>query len=361
MLHGHGPSAILFGLGILLSLCLTAVQIRLNTILRLTAAPRDDRWHRNATATSGGVAVFCATATLYLYFSRGQQSGIATAALAMWAFGLLDDLVRLQPRIKFAGQSLLCSCVVASGITFHVFPSTVLNMALSLLWLVGVTNAFNLIDNMDGLCAGVTVIIGASLFARQAAAGFWPEANLCLIVCAAFAGFLLLNRKPAKIFMGDCGSMLAGFTLAALSLSSPLSQAPSPMGGILSAAAVFSYPIFDTVLVSILRRSAGRPISVGGRDHSSHRLVLLGLSEACAVALLWGLAALGCSISLVFSGNLAALAALTCFLFVALVRFGKYLARVQIGPAMPARSAEANDSVAADVGARQKHQATALR
>jgi UDP-GlcNAc:undecaprenyl-phosphate GlcNAc-1-phosphate transferase len=296
--HPLAILAIVFFSAGALAYLLTCVQIRWSARLRLTAAPRSDRWHRMPTPSSGGIAIFLAVAAIYCIGFRSQHSAVALGAAALWLLGLVDDRLRLPAVWKLAGQMAVAAAVVASGVVFHATPSTTFNLAFSFVWLVGITNAFNLIDNMDGLCSGVTLIIAIFRIALLASVGDWLEADLCALVGAAYAGFLVLNRNPARIFMGDCGSMLAGFSLAALTIASPLPHTKVFLAGIFYPAITFMYPIFDTALVTISRRLAGRPISVGGKDHSSHRLVCLGLSEKRAVLLLWALTAVGSAIGL---------------------------------------------------------------
>ncbi|HTT65037.1 MAG TPA: MraY family glycosyltransferase, partial [Bryobacteraceae bacterium] len=152
------------------------------------------------------------------------------------------------------------------------------------------------------------------------------DAKLCGILAAAFAGFLLFNYHPARIFMGDCGSLPVGFTLAALTLAGPAPPKGLVMAGFLYPALTFTYPIFDTALVSILRKLAGRPISVGGRDHSSHRLVSLGLDQRQVVWILWLLTAFGASLGLTIHWRPEALFAAAALLACLLGMFGVFLA-----------------------------------
>jgi UDP-GlcNAc:undecaprenyl-phosphate GlcNAc-1-phosphate transferase len=315
------------------------LQIRLSRVLRLTAAPREDRWHRNPTPSSGGIAIFAAMALGYALWFPGQHAAIAIGVAGLWLLGLADDLLGLPPWAKLLGQSLASAFVVASGVVFHATSSSAFNLAFSFLWLVGITNAFNLIDNMDGLCAGVTVIIAVFRFSLLAAAGSWSDANLCALVAAAYAGFLTLNRNPARIFMGDCGSMLAGFSLAALTIASPFAHTKVFAAGVFYSALTFAYPIFDTILVSILRRTAGRPISVGGRDHSSHRLVSTGVTEARAVVILWALTAAGSAVGLMVGSMPMALLAAGGMIALALAVFGLFLATLPAYPLTPVWSA----------------------
>ena len=325
-------TAVLFAFTSGLALLLTALQIRLNARLQLTAAPRSDRWHRNPTPSSGGIAIFGAAATAYCIWFRGAHLPIALGVASLWLLGLLDDRIRLRPALKLLGQCLVAGAVVLSGVVFHGTSVALVNVVVSFVWLVGATNAFNLIDNMDGLCAGVTVIIAGSRFFLLATAGNWSDANLCALIGAAYAGFLILNYSPARIFMGDCGSMLAGFSLAALAIDTPLAHTKVFMAGIFYPALTFIYPVFDTLLVSVLRKFAGRPISVGGRDHSSHRLVSLGLSDSRVVWILWALTAAGCAIGLMVRAMPLGLLAIGGLLCVGLAVFGIFLASL---PAFP--------------------------
>jgi UDP-GlcNAc:undecaprenyl-phosphate GlcNAc-1-phosphate transferase len=331
----------------LLAFLLTWMQTRLNGRLRLTAAPRQDRWHSRPTPSSGGIAIFLAMAAVYLVWFRGQHVSIALGSAALWLLGLVDDRCRLKPWTKLLGQCVVSAAVVASGVVFHATSSATFNLAFSFFWLVGITNAFNLIDNMDGLCAGVTVIIGLFRVVLLVPTS-WQDANACVVVAAAYGGFLALNRKPARIFMGDCGSMLAGFSLAALTIASPLAHTKAFVAGVFYPALTFIYPIFDTMLVSVLRKAAGRPISAGGRDHSSHRLVLLGLSESRAVALLWALTAAGCGTGLMVHSMPAGVLVAGGLLAIALAVFGFFLSTL---PVYAGARAETEPASAVSAGA----------
>lgn len=277
----------------LLSTTLTYLLIHWSARLRLVAHPRADRWHGKATPNTGGLAILIASACCYLTFSSGQYRVIAICGGLVSLLGFLDDRVQLRPLAKFAGQSVAAIAVISSGVVFHVTPWEWANLVLTFFWIAGITNAFNLIDNMDGLCAGVAVIICGSRFVLALHNGNKGGAVLLAVLGGSVLGFLFFNHKPARIFMGDCGSMFIGFSLGALAIANPVPNARVFASTLFYPALAFLYPIFDTVLVSVLRRSAGRPISVGGRDHSSHRLVSLGLTERKAVWLLWLLAAIG--------------------------------------------------------------------
>ena len=282
----------------LLSALLTRLQIRADSWLGLTAAPRADRWHSVPTPSSGGLAIFLSCGAAYWLACPGRYPRIAMAVAALWIFGFLDDRLRLRPSLKLAVQGTAAAFVVLGGVVFPVTPWYLPNVVLNMFFIVMVTNAFNLIDNMDGLCAGVVIVICMFRFFLLTSQGYRADADLCAILAAAFAGFLLFNYHPARIFMGDCGSLPAGFALGALTLAGPVPHNGGLPVGFFYPALTFAYPIFDTALVSVLRKLTGRPISQGGRDHSSHRLASLGLDQRQVVWILWLLTAFGASLGI---------------------------------------------------------------
>ena len=305
---------------------LTYLLVRWSFVLRLVAQPRADRWHAKATPNTGGLAILIASGCCYLLFASQDSPVIAACAGFVSLLGFLDDRVQLSPLSKFAGQSVAVMVVIASGVVFHVTPWEWANLIVSFLWIAGITNAFNLIDNMDGLCAGVALIICGSRFVLALRSHDERGALLLAILAGSFLGFLIFNYKPARIFMGDCGSMFIGFSLGTLAISSPVPNTRVFVSTLFYPAMAFLYPIFDVLLVSVLRRSAGRPISVGGRDHSSHRLVSLGLTESKAVWLLWLLSAISSVAALLtYSMSLGVFAVAVLLLCGATV-FGIFLA-----------------------------------
>ena len=283
----------------LLSILLTQLQIRADPWLGLTSAPRPDRWNAVPTPSSGGLAIFLSCAAAYWLACPGRYPRIALAVSALWILGFLDDRWRLRPALKLAVELAAAGFVVLSGLVFPATPWYLPNVALSMFWIVMITNAFNLIDNMDGLCSGVVIIICLFRSWLLTSEGYRTDADLSAILAAAFAGFLLFNYPSARIFMGDCGSLPAGFALAALTLAAPAPHKGIMLASIFYPAMTFAYPIFDTMLVSVLRKLAGRPISLGGCDHSSHRLASLGLDQRQVVWILWLLTAFSASLGIV--------------------------------------------------------------
>ena len=312
------------------------------------ARPREDRWHRREVALFGGVAV------AIVFLATAGAFGIVTAlpaltatAAVMFLVGLGDDILSLKPATKLVAQIALASVLLLFDYRLHWVQSLTLDLLLTLVWVVGVTNAFNLIDNMDGLCGGVAMIVSVALLLHlsPAAAGshMWWEARFMAVLLGATGGFLVYNVAPASIFLGDSGSLFLGFSFAALTLSNGTPSSRSDVLSIVAAPVlVLLFPIFDTTLVTISRWRAGRRATEGGRDHSSHRLVAIGLSERRAVAVLWCLAATGglLGVAVGNAGHRAtALLAGSVFLL-ALVLFAAYLAGIRVYDGSDARVRE---------------------
>ncbi len=175
---------------------------------------------------------------------------------------------------------------------FNITGLPVLDLVLAFAWIVGMTNAFNLLDNIDGLAAGVAAIGGTFYLIVLATAESATAVALAAFV-GAMIGFLIYNFRPASIFMGDSGSHFIGSFLAGVSLLSMPGLKTELVSILLVPLLILLVPIFDTFLVTLTRRLAGRRAMVGGRDHSSHRLVRLGATEREAVFLLYCLAAIG--------------------------------------------------------------------
>src|SRR5580658_2784127 len=255
--------------------------------------PRADRWHKSTPAFFGGVPLFAGFAALSIAFiprSNYLLWRLIGIASLMFVLGLVDDIYHLTPARKFAGQLLAAGLLIFVGVVYPLCGSMTVNIVVSLLWLVGITNAFNLLDNMDGLSAGIALISAGYLVVFFAIGGYRDQAVIVALSAGAIAGFLVFNFSPARIFMGDSGSLFIGFVLGATSILDVTHVAGVPVF-VLAPVTVLAIPIFDTLFVSVTRRLRGQAISEGGTDHSSHRLVRLGLRERRAVLLLYALSA----------------------------------------------------------------------
>jgi UDP-GlcNAc:undecaprenyl-phosphate/decaprenyl-phosphate GlcNAc-1-phosphate transferase len=279
-------------LAFLISLLLVPPVRSLSLRFGLVSLPRQDRWHRNPTPILGGVSMFAAfTAALlitaYITRSLGQLrwSLLGSAAL-IFALGLLDDFKRLSPPAKLVGQILAAAIVIFFGRVIAFFPWGFANVILTFFWLVGITNAINLLDNMDGLAGGIALIAAGFLSYFLWRSGNQPLLLVSLSLAGCILGFLVFNFPPARIFMGDSGSMFLGFTLAALAVvyRPQASDVFSVMGVPIL---LFLLPILDTTLVTITRLLRGQSPVKGGVDHTSHRLIAFGLNERQAVLVLY--------------------------------------------------------------------------
>jgi UDP-GlcNAc:undecaprenyl-phosphate GlcNAc-1-phosphate transferase len=300
------------------------------------ARPRQDRWHNRPTALFGGVAI--ALTVLALGLLGGNLPTVWPLLVGgglMFLVGLTDDILSLKPSTKLIAEVALASLIVFAGPRLDWSDQPALDMLLTMVWLVGVTNAFNLLDNMDGLCAGIALIAGAALLTGLVGRGdVWPEARYIAVVLGATSGFLLYNAHPASIFMGDAGSLFLGLTLAALTLTvgGPAHDRSRILSIVAAPMLILLIPIFDTTLVTVSRLLSGRPVSRGGRDHSSHRLVAIGLSERTAVRVLWVLAGAAGTIGFLvrrFAEDDRALLVSALFVL-AMVVFAVYLAQVRV-------------------------------
>ena len=218
---------------------------------------------------------------------------IALGAIAITGLGWLDDKIELKPLVKFSGQFLIALAValVCKRITLFV-PNLFFSYAITILWLVTVINAFNFMDNMNGLCTGLGVI-GALQFGLVAALdGEYLVALIAFLTAGALLGFLPYNFPKAGAFLGDAGSHLTGYLLAVLAILPHFYTKinPHPLA-VLSPLLVLALPLADLASVVVFRTMAGRPFWLGDTNHLSHRLVRAGLTRTRAVLLIWLLAA----------------------------------------------------------------------
>jgi UDP-GlcNAc:undecaprenyl-phosphate/decaprenyl-phosphate GlcNAc-1-phosphate transferase len=316
------------GLALALGIVATFVTRFVAQRVGFVAKPRAERWHSRPTALAGGIGIFVAFAVPTLVIGGPFRLHLLAGATAMFLLGLVDDIVHLKPYSKLVGQFAVAAVIVATGSILPWTRLLVVNQAISVFWIVGITNALNLLDNMDGLAAGVTslaAIFQAIFFVIQRQ---FPEAACCCALAGATAGFLVFNWKPASIFMGDCGALFLGFTLAVLAMEQGYGRSRGLLATVAVPVLVMLVPIFDTTFVTLVRLVRGRPVSQGGRDHTSHRLVNLGLSETMAVRTLIGIGALAGTIAVLARlGLTAGVWVGVPLLGIALVFLGIHLAR----------------------------------
>jgi UDP-GlcNAc:undecaprenyl-phosphate GlcNAc-1-phosphate transferase len=272
----------------------------------IIAQPSSDRPHAKPTALLGGLAVMAGLiAAIGLV---GVLSGLpyhslpwlAGFAVAMCLVGLLDDIVDLRPRHKLILELAAISILGGWGPQLDLLPYQPLNIALTIFWLITATNAFNLIDGIDGLAAGVGIVAALSI---ATVAGLHQHEGTMVVglaLAGALAGFMVFNFPPASIFMGDEGALAVGLVLGVLSIQASHYGEGSLPARLAMPLLALMVPLLDIVTVTVTRLATGNPISKRGLDHSHHRLTRLGMSTRSAAATLIGLQAIagGCAIAL---------------------------------------------------------------
>lgn len=331
------------------SVILTPIVREVARRMGFVAKPKADRWHKKPTAMFGGVAIYLTTVSGYFAFVPVTTESLVVIAASSLLFlvGLVDDILNIKPYQKLIGQLVGASVIVGAGLRLNWTGYDIVDIWLTVFWLVGITNAINLLDNMDGLAAGVSAIAAVSLSVSFGGAGQTAELLLVSVFLGALVGFLVYNFNPASIFMGDCGSMFIGFLLASSVLLNQVGGRSRGVVTILAVPALILFvPIFDTTFVTILRKFSGRKASQGGRDHTSHRLVALGLSERSAVMMLYAFATLaGVTALLLRELEVTQSLALIAAFSVALIIVGVYLAKVKVYGEDEADAAAGNNAV----------------
>jgi UDP-GlcNAc:undecaprenyl-phosphate GlcNAc-1-phosphate transferase len=316
-----------FALALVATLVFVPIAMRIALRTDFVDVPGGYKGHDRVTPYLGGMAVVSAVAVA-LFVSGAATSRFA--ALFVWAFvlfvvGTIDDKRNLNPLTRLVIEIVAAAALWNYGLGWAVFDSDILNIALTVFWVVGLVNAFNLMDNMDGAASTVAGVSATGVAALGMVYGDTTLAIIGVAVAGACLGFLRYNlAKPAKIFLGDGGSMPLGFVVAGAVMAAPGTHGFG-WSAILALAPMVGLPILDTTLVVISRRRGGRPILSGGRDHLTHRLTaVLGSGRAVVVALAAvqatlcftavGLSQLGVAFVIVAAALFAAAGAYTIFI-----------------------------------------------
>ena len=323
-----------FAFALTVSLIVTYFIIRVSRSLKLLTPIREERWHATPKPYLGGVAIWFAFILSTFVFSDFSASNapVLIAASAMFVLGLLDDLLDLKAYIKFVYQIAIAAIIAKQGVTvsvFHEYP--LISMAISILWIVLVTNAFNLIDNMDGLSSGIALISMLSFLVVSVLRGQTELIVPALVFSGAILGFLIFNFPPAKIFMGDSGALFMGFLIAVYSIQGTWHQATNLLLVMTTPVLLMGVALFDTMVVSVQRLLHGKPIYEGGKDHTSHRLVAHGWSEKQAVFILYGISLLCGGMAVAgFLFNAFVLSQIVLLLAVFLIVVGVFLSEAKV-------------------------------
>jgi len=282
---------LIFIAALLLAGAATPVAQRIAPFLGVMDKPNARKIHAHPMPRLGGAAIYVATIAALLILGRQQEVtqfiGILIGATVVSFCGLWDDRRSLSPFLKLIVQTIAALILYSTGISISVLPHPLLNFAATLLWVVGITNAFNLLDNMDGLSGGVSAVAALFFLVLAISSKQVLVGSLSAALLGACAGFLLYNFNPASIFMGDSGSLFIGFMLAALGIKLRFPDHPASVTWMIPVI-VLGVPIFDTTLVTIsrlLRRK--NPLTTPGQDHLSHRLVARGFTRREAVLIIY--------------------------------------------------------------------------
>lgn len=316
---------LLFFGGLVIAVALTPVSRWLAPHVGVVAKPRARDIHTRPVPKLGGVAILLATLLMALLLGNRpefqQLAAMLFGAAFMSFLGLIDDRFSISAYIRLPLQMLAALAVWWFGVRISMFANPALDALLTVIWIVGITNAMNFLDNMDGLLAGISAVIAAFFLVLALINGQYLVSLLSAAVLGACVGFLIWNLNPATVFMGDSGSMFLGFLLACIAIKLRfLGQSPNVSW--LVPLIVMALPVFDMTLVVISRLRRGRnPLTSPGRDHTSHRIHAHGFNKRETVMILYlvccalGITAIVASVANVWANALiaAALAALSAY------------------------------------------------
>jgi UDP-GlcNAc:undecaprenyl-phosphate/decaprenyl-phosphate GlcNAc-1-phosphate transferase len=318
----------------LAALLLAAVGVpffrRLALVTGFVDQPNEKKVHDAPIPYLGGMALIGGVLAGLLVASRHGSEAllIALGAGFLGTVGLLDDDRTVEPRNRLLLELAIASLALFLGLRVSATGVPVLDVAVTLVWIVGITNAFNLLDNMDGLAGGVGAIAAAAVFVLAALADQELTVGVAAAVVGACLGFLVYNRPPARIFMGDTGSLFLGFSVAVLTIK--VDPVLTPPASFAVPLILLALPVLDTATVTLARLRRGRRVSIGGRDHLSHRLVALGLSRPAAVGVLLATEALLAALALLAGRRVLPLAAAAAATASALAVLSVFTSRARV-------------------------------
>ena len=296
----------------LISILITPIVKKIAIMVNAIDVPKDERRiHNKPIPVMGGLAIYVAFVLgviLYNGILTTSQLGIIVGATIIVGGGIIDDIKELSPKYKLIIQVLAATCLLMSGIKISIITNPFgelypyinigwICIPLTIIWIVGVTNAFNLIDGLDGLAAGIAFISAVTLMIVSIINGRLEAAFLTAVLSGAILGFLPYNFNPASIFMGDTGSQLLGFLLAAISIEGAIKSATVFVIAVPILA--FGLPIYDTLFAMIRRKVNGKSIMQADKGHLHHRLLDMGLSQKQAVIIMYFISAVLGGVSII--------------------------------------------------------------
>jgi UDP-GlcNAc:undecaprenyl-phosphate GlcNAc-1-phosphate transferase len=285
--------ALIFFAALLLALGVTPLARRAAIVFGILDQPASRKVHTSPVPMLGGVAIYVAFVAALLLFSDSlyvtQVIGILLGATWVSFLGIWDDWRTLRPLVKLTGQCFAVAILILTGVQVEFLRNPFLNVLITAVWVIGITNAVNFLDNMDGLSGGVAAIAAAWFLVLSLQNGQFLVAPFAAALMGASLGFLVYNFNPARIFMGDAGSLFLGFMLAAVGLKLRFPGQPDAVTWMIPIL-VLGVPVLDMTLVTMSRlRRRVNPWTTAGKDHLSHRLVNMGMSHRRAVLMIYAL------------------------------------------------------------------------
>lgn len=277
--------------------------------------PKDERRvHNKPMPRFGGIAIFAGIIVSLYLFSHDEENVNAAmlGCTLIYILGLIDDLKNLKPIVKLTGQVICASAVYIAGLRIEfitnyfgdgrIMLGDVVCFVMTVLWLVAITNAINLIDGLDGLAAGIAAISALCIGYVAYIHGQYASMIDMMTIAGAALGFLPYNFNPAKIFMGDSGSQLLGFAIAAFSITGVVKSATVVV--LVIPALVLGLPVFDTAFAIVRRVIKGKPISMGDKEHLHHRIMKAGFGQRRAVMLMYCISGIMGIVAVLYSRDL---------------------------------------------------------
>lgn len=277
-----------FVISLMVSYGFTPMVIKAALRLGYLDQPEDKKAHMRATPLLGGVAIYIAILTSIVFSIPMNETmkGVLLGSATLFVLGLIDDKLGMMPQLKLSVQVIAALTVFKFGLRVTTIEDYYLCMAFTVFWIVGITNAMNLLDNLNGLSSGIAAIASAFFCLIAFFEGNYMSAALAAGITGACLGFLKYNFPRANIFMGDTGSLVLGFLLACLAIMGSWKTDVVTLS-LSMPFIILAYPIFDTTLVTAIRLKEGRSIFQGGKDHSSHILAYTGSRKKRAVLLIF--------------------------------------------------------------------------
>ena len=327
--------ALPFLLALIVSATLVPICRKVAFRLGYVVEPGDGRPLPKAKARFGGVAIALTLFGCAIAVGTFQTLPVLLLCSAgVFLVGLTSDLFALKPSPKLVAIIATATVFLVFDYRLHWSDSLTIDTIVTVLWIVGVTSAFNLLDNMDGLCGGIALIAGAAFLVTvlpvSADSPLFLQTQYLAVLLGAIGGFLIYNVHPASVAMGESGSLVIGLNMAAMTLHIAPGRGSDLLSIIAVPALLLLIPIVDATLVALARLAPGASSAPAGRDHSSHRLVAMGLSERSAVSVLWLLAAMSGAIGVIADRDQQISGLLVAMFTIAMTLFAVYLARVRV-------------------------------